>query len=1081
MPTPPAGAHNPRTRHRPTLVGLTIAAVAAAGLGTAGASGPDVPAGADDPSTPQPADVTLTEGTNLTAAVAPDGSTVIDLHGALFRVPEGGGEATPLSPPTHEAARPHVGPDGRIAYQSYADGRFHIWVAEADGSHPTQVTTGGFDDREPRWSPDGEHIAFASDREGSYDIWSIEVATGELTRWTEGPGQEIQPSWSPDGVEIAHVDGNTIASVDAEGGNRTLVPDPGGTATVHTPAFDPAGDRVAWILQDGTESDLMVDDGAVTEDLDVFLFTPDWLDEDGLRFTADGGIRDLDLTSGVTDEVPFEARVQLPGADYDKKEHDFEDRTRRDATILTPQLSPDGESVLFVALGDLWHMEIGSRPVQLTDDEFHEVNPVFSPDGKRVAYASDKAGTQDIYVRTLASGEERRVTSLEGAEVSPAFSPDGKRLAFQDQDGATYTLELSSRYVREIVPSIFGPGRPTWSADGHTIALAAVKPYSERFREGTSQILTVDVASGEQTFHAPGEEHASLSTRGDDGPVWSPDGTTLAFVVDSQLRTMPVDDDGTPTGAAVAVSDDVADAPSWSGDSKRLLYLSGGDLKLTVVGTGEAETIDVDLTLRPAVEQGVKTIHAGAFWDGKSRFLQEDVDITVRHNRIESVTDHDDGGHAGEFIDASDLTVMPGLMDAHVHQAYESRFFGDRQGRISLAYGVTSTLSVGDQVYRAMEDRDALDAGERVGPRFYATGEPIDGSRVYYNFMRPTTSSEQIDLELTRAQDLDYDFLKTYVRLPAEDMATVVDAAHEMGLPSASHYLSPGAFVAQDGTTHLAATQRLGYARTISATGHSYADVPALYGEGNRMVTTTLFTSDFLMPDEFVSDARFGLLPSWKQQSLMQEIEDNTADPTDPECETAECQEAQTLDRIRRAGGQVIVGTDSPLDQVGIGVHANLRELVGYGWEPYDALRAATVAPARYLGVQEDVGTLEAGKVADLIAVDGNPLEDIDAVMDVELTMVGGTVHTQEDLLAPFDGVTDGSTDGGPERSPADTTTWSDASAAEVHERADESVTARYWWHAPEVVAQAYDHACDAYDELAHRSGPAGHAGHDHP
>src|SRR5699024_10854773 len=116
-----------------------------------------------------------------------------------------------------------------------------------------------------------------------------------------------------------------------------------------------------------------------------------------------------------------------------------------------------------------------------------------------------------------------------------------------------------------------------------------------------------------------------------------------------------------------------------------------------------------------------------------------------------------------------------------------------------LAYGVTSTLSVGDQVYRAMEDRDSLDAGTRVGPRFYATGEPIDGSRVYYNFMRPTSSSEQIPLELSRAQELDYDFLKTYVRLPAQDMATVVDAAHEMGLPSASHYLSPGAFVGQDG------------------------------------------------------------------------------------------------------------------------------------------------------------------------------------------------------------------------------------------------------------------------------------------
>ncbi len=1047
------------------LVPLTAFATAAVGSSI----------GAADPPTsvtPQGATVELSEGTNLAAAAAPDGSSVIDLHGMLYRVPEGGGGATRLTDPVLETARPDVGPDGRLVFQSYRDGRFHIWVADADGSNPTQITDGGYDDREPRWSADGAHVVFSSDREGTYDIWSVEVATGQLTQWTTDAGQEFDPSWSPDGARVVHVAGNQIVATDRGGASTTLVPAPAGAATLHAPAMAPDGQRVAYVERDGTSAALMVDGEPVTEGADVFPFHPDWIGEEELLYTADGGIRVSSLGDGTTDEVPFTATIELRGADYDLKEHDFDDRrARRLDGVLTPQLSPDGSSVMFVALNDLWLMPIDGKPQRLTDDDFHEVNPVFSPDGTHIAYSSDKAGTEDIYVRNLASGEERRVTAMDAAEVSASFSPDGSQIAFQDQMGATYILDLASGAVRELVPSLFGPGRPTWSADGSTIAFAAVKQYSQRFREGTSQILTVDVATGEQEFHAPGAEHTSISTRGDDGPVWSPDGTSMAYVVGSTLRLMPVSADGTPTGQPRELNGEVADAPSWSGDSTQLLYLSNGDLRLADATTGEATTIDVPLTYRPDIAEGRRVIHAGAFWDGESRELREDVDITVVGNRIRSIDPHSPRRHGGEMIDASDLTIMPGLMDSHVHQAYESRFFGDRQGRISLAYGITSSLSVGDQVYRALEDRDALDAGERIGPRFYATGEPIDGSRVYYNFMRPTDSDEQVARELTRAEALDYDFLKTYVRLPAARMKTVIDEAHRLGLRSSSHYLSPGALVGQDGTTHLAATQRLGFARTITATGNSYADVPALYGEGKRTVTTTLFTTDFLSADEVAADPRMPLLPSWKRTALLQRTAGNLADPKDPDCLTAMCQEVQTFKRIDDAGGMVLVGTDSPLDNVGLGVHANMQEMVGYGWQPYDVLRAAIVNPAEYLGVADDVGTLRPGKVADLIAVDGNPLEDINAAARVEMAMVGGHAYSIEELMEPFVGPPASAPDRGADRSAA-------PAATEVAERAHRSVATKYWWHRPEIVAEQYAHACDAYEALAHQAEWGRHEGH---
>ncbi|MGP4019353.1 LpqB family beta-propeller domain-containing protein [Saccharopolyspora sp. 5N708] len=1017
--------------------------------------------------------VTVTEGTNLTAAAASDGSVVIDLQGLLFRVPPGGGTAQQLTQPELEPARPDVGPDGRIAFQSYASGQFHIWIADADGTNPVQLTSGGFDDREPRWSPDGSRIAFSSDRAGTYDIWTVDVRTGELTQRTGAPGLEYEPTWHPDGQQIGYVADDHIAAIDAGGAVRTVIPAPTAEqATVHAPAWAPDGQRMAYVQQAGTRADLMVDGQPVTAGEDVFLFTPEWSGANGLLYTADGKIRSRDLDADRPSDIPFEATVGQPAVHYDKKAHDFDDRTPKQVKgILTPALSPDATRVAFVALGDLWLMPIGGQPRKVTDDDFYEVNPAWSADGRYLAYSSDRAGTEDIYLRDVQTGDERRVTALDGAEVSAAFSPDGTRLAYQDQAGATYVLDLGSGGVRELVPPLFGPGRPTWSADGSTIAFAAVKRYSERFREGTSQILTVDVATGQQTFHAPGEEHASISTRGDDGPLWSPNGDRMAFVVDSTLRVMPVDDTGTPTGPARELNGEITDAPSWSGDASELLYLSNGELRLADAATGRARTIDVPLTYRADVAEGRTVIHAGGFWDGNARELRHDVDIVVVGNRIESVTPHRGDHPAGTVVDASGLTVMPGLMDSHVHQEHESRFYGDRQGRISLAYGVTSTMSVGDQVYRAMEDREALTAGDRIGPRFYATGEPIDGSRVYYNFMRPTSSDGQVEFELSRARALDYDMVKTYVRLPANRMKTVIDAAHEMGVPSDSHYLSPGAHLGQDGTTHLAATQRLGYARTLTATGTSYGDVAALYGAGKRSVTATLFTSDFLYGEEMAADPRMALLPPWTRQDLLETTAGNTTPPSDPRCETAECLEVEALGNIAAAGGRVLAGTDSPLTYVAIGLQANLREMVGYGWDEYDALRTATVNAAQNLGVADDVGTLEPGKVADLIMVEGNPLEDIDAAMDVRMTMVGGHLHTREELLAPFTATPPA---GGTQALQA---AGAPAPATSVAERANPAAASRYWWHAPEIVATDYEHSCDAYLEGPHPTThpPGGH------
>ena len=234
-------------------------------------------------------------------------------------------------------------------------------------------------------------------------------------------------------------------------------------------------------------------------------------------------------------------------------------------------------------------------------------------------------------------------------------------LAYQDEAGATYTLDLASGARKRIAAALFAPSKPSWSADGKTIAIGALKPYTRRFREGTSQILTVDLATGRQTFTEPAP-FQSLSTRGEDGPLYSPDGKSVAFVMDSLLWIRPVDANGVPTGVARQVNHEVTDAPTWSGDSKQLLYLSNGKLRIIGADGSNPRTVPVDLTWRKEDTAGRTVIHAGRLWDGRGAAERSDVDIVIANGRIESVGPHRDHPAGAKIHRCLESDRDPGLV-----------------------------------------------------------------------------------------------------------------------------------------------------------------------------------------------------------------------------------------------------------------------------------------------------------------------------------------------------------------------------------------------------------------------------------
>ena len=152
-----------------------------------------------------------------------------------------------------------------------------------------------------------------------------------------------------------------------------------------------------------------------------------------------------------------------------------------------------------------------------------------------------------------------------------------------------------------------------------------------------------------------------------------------------------------------------------------------------------------------------------------------------------------------------------------------------------LAFGITTVRSPGNTPYEAVEDREANEAGVRPGPRVYGTGYLMEWQRVYYKMGIAISSVAQFEMELQRAKVLQHDLIKSYVRLPDLQQKRMVEFAHSIGVPVATHEIYPAAFVGVDNTEHTSATSRRGYSPKMATLQRSYEDVVQLFGKSQRI------------------------------------------------------------------------------------------------------------------------------------------------------------------------------------------------------------------------------------------------------
>jgi Amidohydrolase family len=415
--------------------------------------------------------------------------------------------------------------------------------------------------------------------------------------------------------------------------------------------------------------------------------------------------------------------------------------------------------------------------------------------------------------------------------------------------------------------------------------------------------------------------------------------------------------------------------------------------------------------------------------------LRRDTTVVITGDRISAI-----GPSAttsvptdAKVIDATGQFLIPGLWDMHVHWYVRDTF------TLFTANGVTGVRQMFGNS-DLLRWRDQIAKGSLLGPRMVVASPIIDGPEPIWPNSISVNNEEEGRQAVRRVKQWGADFVKVYALLPRDAYFGIADEAKQQGISFVGHApysVSPGeaSDAGQKSIEHLTGIliecsdkekelrDKLVKADSPEARGRVQATALETYNEKKaaelfaRFVknqtwqcpTLTLLRSGAYLGDaSFRRDERLKYIPRQLQQRWNLRIA-NRSEGDNARAKKALRKQLEIVSAMRKAGVPILAGTDTgnPFCFPGFSLHEELALLVVAGLTPVEALRSATLNPAKFFGLDKTLGTIEVGKIADLVLLGANPLEDIRNTQRIKAVVSNGRLFDRkalDELLADAEG-----------------------------------------------------------------------------